>query len=139
MLHLCAYFDGSYQKARSSSSTNFCFFWLKLLFRFKRSISFSLPRIYDPFDLPGIPFKRKDELLLHFELSGQLMFANGVCTNRIMVAIFFRRYKYAAEGIGKYHTQMSKRNFIFQMTFYVFFEGLVAFQMCRSKIDVHKW
>lgn len=93
----------------------------------------------DPFDLPGIPFKGEDELLLHFESSGQLMYANGVYTSRIMVAFFFRRYEYAAECIGKYHTQMRKRNFVFQTTFHTFYVGLVAFQMCRSKIDVHEW
>ncbi len=93
----------------------------------------------DPFDLPGIPFKGEDELLEHFESSGQLMFANGLYTSRIMVAFFFRRYKYAAECIGKYHTQISKRNFVFQTTFHVFYLGLVAFQMYRSAIDGRKW
>ncbi len=93
----------------------------------------------DPFKLDGISFNDEDEVLIHVESSENLVVANSIYAYRVIAACFSRRFKYAAEMIEKYNSQLGMDSLHFTTIMYVFYEGLVALEMARSQSDNHKW
>ncbi len=93
----------------------------------------------DPFDIAGVSFKNENEILFFAESSNVHFLANAIYMHQVMVSYFFRRYRHAAEITKKYHSEAGKMTLLPQTVLYVFFEGLVAFQMIRSQSNEEEW
>ena len=96
----------------------------------------------DSFEGSKLPVKNEDELLQTMLASGRSHLANQIYVCRMIVAFFFKKYDKAEEMAKKlcdYRKQLIVRIVRIRDVYGLFFQGLVAFRLSRSKEDEPEW